>query len=243
MALRRATAPKAEDYDLLGLEESTPEEPDVFEDEDEDERPTRNSIVQRGWGAAKKAAKAAKEAGFGGSEFQVTKEKQLVFFLEDGPFAVYKQHWIEREGKKSFVCIGAGCPLCTKLADSPRDQFAFNVVNFSATVGDSDTIDPTHQSFVAGPMVLELLSDLDEDETEGPLVGNFYSISRVGSKGKYNWKIDFVKKRDVTEDFGVDLEEAAPLLKSFAKSLFDESWLAKRSSTKEDLLTIAREKA
>jgi hypothetical protein len=240
MALKRS-APTADEYDLLSDE--TEAEASLFTDEDEDERPARNSIVQRGWGAAKKAAKAAKEAGFGGSEFQVTKEKQLVFFLEDGPFAVYKQHWIEREGKKSFVCLGAGCPLCTKLADSPRDQFAFNIVNFSATLGDSDTIDPSHQSFVAGPMVLELLSDLDEDETEGPLVGNFYSISRVGSKGKYNWKIDFVKKRDVGDDFGVDLEEAAPLLKQFGKALFDESWLAKRSSTKEDLLAIAREKA
>lgn len=241
----RPAAPKADDYKPEDTEEEAlPDEPDKeFEEEDEDERPKRSSTIQKGWGAAKRSAKAAKDAAVGGAEFKVSKEKQLIYFTDEGgPFAVYEQHWIEREGKKSFVCIGKECPLCKKRGDTPRGQYAFNIVNLSTPVAeDSDDIEPTHQAFIAGPMVLEMLSDLDEDDTEGPLYGNFYSVSRTGPKGKQVWKISFVKKRDLAEDWGLDPTEVATVITEKSAKSFGDEWLGKRSSTKADLLAIARE--
>lgn len=244
MALTRTrkAAPKADDYKPEVDEDDVADE-EGFEDEDEDERAPRSSTVQKGWGAAKKSAKAAKDAAVGGAEFKVEKDKQLVFFTDEtGPFAVYDQHWIEREGKKSFICLGKECPICKKLGDKPRGQYAFNIINLSTPeADDSEEIEPTHQAFIAGPMVLEMLSDLDEDETEGPLAGNFYSVSRSGPKGKQVWKISFVKARDLGDDWGIDLAEAKKVIKEKSATLFGDDWLDKRKSTKADLIKIARE--
>lgn len=209
----RGRAPEADDYTPPATEDA---DEDEFEDEDEDEKSTRSSSMQSGWKAARKAAEAAKKAAYT-DDFKPSDEPQIITFLEEGPFAVYRQHWIEREGKRSFVCLKSvgqdACPLCDSLSDSPREQFAFNILNFSVEAeDDEDALEPTVQILTAGPMLLEILSDLDEDKIKGPLLGNYYSVHRTGGgkgkKSKTVYHVSHIKKRDLAEDYGLDAAEA-----------------------------------
>ena len=43
----------------------------------------------------------------------------LIKFIQDEPYATWRQHWVNRTGQKSFVCRDGmdsnGCPLCLSL--------------------------------------------------------------------------------------------------------------------------------
>ena len=101
---------------------------DAYLDEDsENATPKVGTTVQEGWDAADALLKTDNTEF--PTDFRFSEEPQLIKFLQDRPFATYQQHWIDRpKGKKSFVCMGDGCPLCEILGDKPRGKFAFNVL-------------------------------------------------------------------------------------------------------------------
>jgi len=175
----------------------------VFEREDEDEAPKIGTTVQSGWDMATEALKSEKSDEYV-KDFKFEEEPTLVKFLGDGPFKVYRQHWIERQGKKSFVCLEDECPLCDLLGDEPRNKFAFTVVSISEN-------GPEVFMLSAPPTLFRQLKAAHEDARKGPLNKHYWALSRTGTGPKTTYIIDMVRARDLAEEWDLDplsVEEA-----------------------------------
>jgi hypothetical protein len=170
---------------------------DYLEQESEDVAPKHGTTVQAGWGAADAFLKPKKDAGDYPTDFRFSENPQLVRFLEDAPFYVYEQHWIEREGKKSFVCLGDECPLCTILGDKPRAKFAFNVLVLSDE-------EPNVQILTAPPTLARQLRAANDDPRRGPLTKFYWAISRQGSGPQTTYTLDRVRGTDLAEEWELD---------------------------------------
>lgn len=202
---------------------------DYLDVESEDEAPKHGTTVQAGWGAADAFLKPKKESGDYPTDFRFSDSPQLVRFLEDAPFNVYEQHWIEREGKKSFVCLGDECPLCTILGDKPRAKFAFNVLVLSDE-------EPNVQILTAPPTLARQLRAANDDPRRGPLTKFYWAISRQGSGPQTAYTLDRVKSADLAEEWELDpavVEEHAASAELYTT---DAVYVTERT----ELLTIAR---
>lgn len=180
---------------------------DEYEDEDEDEAPARSSVVQVGWGNAKKAA--SKAAAKFATDFRPEEEVQLIKFLSSEPMS-FPQHWVNRtQGKRSFICPSTpNCPLC-RAGNVPESKFAFSVVNLS---GEDDT-ELAVQTLTVGIRLLTQLGKLNEDTKTGPLDRLYWAISKSGQGNKTSYSLIPVKDRDLVEDWGIDPADAAAALK------------------------------
>jgi len=65
-------------------------------DEDENIPAKHGTTVQSGWDLADKVLKPKKEAGAYPTDFKIVEQPKLVRFLDDAPFMIYEQHWINR---------------------------------------------------------------------------------------------------------------------------------------------------
>lgn len=193
-------APAAKDDDAEG-----------YVDEDEDEPRGRrgrgsdgpaSDAVKSGWGAARKLKS---EGGDFADELKITNEEQLVKFLEDAPYAVYKQHWVEglrSTGKKSFICFGKGCPLCA-VGEKAAKKWAFNV----AVVEDDDV---EIKSLIAGSRLFDLIAD-EHEGSDGPLNEGYWTLSKSGKKQSTTYKLKKVEGRKLEQGWSVtegDLDDA-----------------------------------
>lgn len=236
MAVRRNSAPEADEYlddeDSYSTRSRTAvkareDDDDLFDDDDEDEVPERSSLIQKGWGAAKKAMSESSNLT---NDFRFGTEPTLVKFLSNEPFT-FKQHFLEKKsGKKSYVCLGKECPLCRVLGDTPSNKFAFPIVNLD------DESRPT-QLLVAGPRLCGMLEKIDSDDRKGPLVKNFYTLSRSGKGSNTAYAVDLVKARDLAEDFDLDHEEVEDFLAT-VKPVGPEAIYV---NSKQELLDIAHD--
>lgn len=204
---------------------------DAFEKEDEDEVPANAGIVQAGWAAAKKQMKEAAASGTS-TEFKFSEDVQVVKFLSGEPLA-FRQHWLDKkEGRKSYVCIGASCPLCRLLGDQPSQKYAFSIVNLSAE-------EMVPQLLVVGTRLCGTFEKLHNDPKTGPLEKNFWALSKTGSGPKTSYTVLPVKERDLADDWDLDPDDVADALAD-SKPLGPE---AIRVSTKSELTEIAHELA
>ena len=174
-------------------------------DSDINARPVQKatiSTVQSGWDAAEKSSVPA---GDYPTEFKFTDgEYQIVKFLDpNGPFAVYKQHFLSQKttGKRSYISLGANDPLCVKLGSKPEDKKAFTVANLSAPGG------PQRQMLIASPRLYKSLHAAHFSPA-GPLTKNYWAISRTGKMQSTVYHINPVKPRDLAEDWGITDDEA-----------------------------------
>lgn len=215
----------ADDYLVDGVADT---DDDLLEDDDEDTRAVRSSAIQSGWDAALKTAQTDRKAYT--NEFRFSEEPQLVKFLTNEPFAVFRQHWLERAGKKSFVCLEQDCPLCETLGDTPRAKAAFSIVNLSAE-------EPVVEILLTSPTLTNQLAKFDTDAKTGPLDRLYWSMSRQGKGPKTTYSILPVKARDLAEDWGVDQTEVEEQIEAF------EPLTARviSSTPRDELMTIARE--
>jgi hypothetical protein len=205
---RRTAAPSVGDY--VNLDESTgdadnlPEAVDevsVTETEDRDETPRNSAVVQAGW---KAGTKQRESGGAFAQDFKLSDNEQLIAFLEDGPYAVYQEHWVERPGKKSFVCIGTGCPLC-RIGDSPRKKWCFNIA-----VLDEDGAEL--KSLTAGARLFVDLEKKNNDPKRGPLTKGYWSIIRTGGKAGWTTTVSPVSPRLLEEDWSVSEDTLLPAI-------------------------------
>ena len=185
------------------------------------ERPVQSSstAVQSGWDAAEKLTVSAGdfpvEFKFNEGEFQVVK-----FIDQNGPFAIYKQHFLQQKttGKRSYVSLGANDPLCVKLNSRPEDKRAFSIVNLSAAGG------PQRQMLIASPRLYKSLHAA-HFSPQGPLTKNYWAISRTGKMQTTVYHINSVKPRDLMEDWKINEEEVEKLIadiKPFERSAIKE---------------------
>ena len=167
---------------------------DYLETDSEDIQPKVGTTVQKGWDAVDDRIQTSATGDFP-TDFRFTEEPQLIKFLEDEPFAVYEQHWIERpKGKKSFVCLGDECPMCDILGDKPRGKFAFNIAVLS---GDVTGV----QILTAPPLLVRQLRKINEDDRKGPLSREFWEISRLGTGPTTSYNLNYVRGRDLEEEW------------------------------------------
>lgn len=195
-----------------------------------DVAPKIGTTVQAGWGAASAALKPKQESGDYPTDFRFSEQAQLVRFLEDEPFAVYEQHWIDRtEGKRSFVCLGDECPLCTIAGDKPRAKFAFNIIVLSNG-------EPNVQIMTAPPSFARQLQAANEDPRRGPLTKFYWAIARTGSGNTTQYTLDRVRATDLAEEWELDADD----IDAFAATAPSYDTTAVYVSPREELLKLAR---
>jgi hypothetical protein len=174
---------------------------DYFVDDDVEAAPKHGTTVQAGWGAVTAVSKPKREAGDYPTDFRYTEQSQLVRFLEDEPFAVYKQHWVDRtEGKRSFVALGDDDPLTVIAGLTPRAKAAFNVLNLSLET-------PEVQILTASVTLARQLQAANEDPRRGPLSKYYWSISRQGTGRETQYTVDRVRASELAEEWDLDPEK------------------------------------
>lgn len=176
-----------------------------------------------GWAGAKRTQAAS---GDFAANFKLDKEKEYVIrFLDDAPYATYRQHWLERSGKKSFVCPedpdddqSPRCPLCD-AGDKTRAQYSFNIIDL--TGGGK----PQVFSWDVGIRLLNKLEKINKDPRIGPLSANYFAVSRTGTGTNADTQLSPIKERDLWDDYKVEelTEEELEALekKGYDKSIID----------------------
>jgi hypothetical protein len=205
---------------------------DYLIDDEPTARPKHGTTVQSGWAAADSflKRKASNSDSKYASFVKFSEQGVLVRFLDDEPFKVYEEHWVDRtEGKRSFICLGDECPLCTIAGDHPRPKFAFNVVVLSDE-------EPTTQILIAVPTLARLLQSAHEDAKKGPLSRYFWEIKRLGMGRDTQYTLERVRATDLAEEFELDPDDVAEIVANASR--YDESAIP--ASPREELLTIAR---
>lgn len=153
--------------------------------------------IKRGWAAAEETKSA--DSPFA-QRLKIGKEDQIIKFLEDDPYTSYRQHWIERQGQKSFTCISdmneKGCPLCA-AGDRPAARFAFNVALLT------DDGEPILKSYEVGPRVIDQLKNIHQSDKTGPLPKHYFAVSRTGNGPTSQTNHQMVKAGDLEEDYDV----------------------------------------
>jgi hypothetical protein len=199
-----------------------------YTEEDEDIEPKHGTTVQAGWEAASQSLKP-KASGDYPNDFRFTESVQLVRFLDNAPFAVYRQHWIDREGKKSFVCLEAECPLCHIVGDTPRGKFAFNVLVLTEE-------NPTVQILTAPPTFARQLQAVENDPRRGPLSKHYWAISRQGTGPQTTYTLDRVRADDLAEEWDLNPEKISSLADEAVKYDQKSIYVTPRA----ELITVAR---
>lgn len=202
---------------------------DYLSPESEDALPKHGTTVQSGWGAADTVLNPKKTTNYP-TDFKFSADNQLVRFLNDEPFAIYEQHWIDAitSGKRSFVCLGDDCPLCIRLGDKPRGRFAFNILVLS----DGE---PSHQILTAGPMLARQLQTANSDPRRGPLSKYYWAISRQGIAASTQYTLDRVKAADLVDEWELDPQEIDAI--SSKVTPYDKSVIY--LSPREELLEVS----
>lgn len=161
------------------------------------DRTEARRVIKRGWGNVEQTKQADSPYA---QRLKIDDKPVIIKFLEDEPYTSYRQHWIERQGQKSFTCIAdmhpKGCPLCD-AGHRPSARFAFNVALLSE---DGDT---TIKSYEVGPRVIDSLKNFHQDPRQGPLPKNYWAISRSGKGPTSQTNHQMVRDRDLEEEWNI----------------------------------------
>lgn len=191
--------------------------------DEDDERPRRagrlssDGAVSGGWGAYKRI-KESMPSDFP-DQLKVGAERTVIKFLENEPFATYKQHWADwmpRGSKLSYTCGGEDCPICDEVGQKPDFKSCFNVVDFT------DPNHPVVKILMVGMTVGDMIFNFNEDDTTGPIDGDnrYFVIWMSGNKkGRKQTNLQPVKARDLEEDYSI-----SPLTKDEIRDLKDKLW-------------------
>jgi hypothetical protein len=184
---------------------------DAKSDEDMEAPKQGLRVVKAGWGSSERTSG---ESGEYAKRLKVTNEIQIIKFLDDAPYARYRQHWVERKGQMSFTCIadyeaGVTCPLC-EAGNRPSWRFNFNVVLL--TQGE----EPVLRSYEVGARVIDQLKNFNDHPAMGPLYKHYWTVSRSGKGATTSTNHQMVRESDLA-DWGL-----APLTKD-ALNTFSEN--------------------
>jgi len=196
--------------------------------------PTASSLVTSGWDAAE-VLTPKREGGFP-NDYKHKETPQIIKFIDQGgPFAAFKQHFLTKQGKRSYVCLNTlndntDCPLCTILHNKAEEKRCFTVINFSAEGG------PEKQVLMASPRLYKSLSTAHYSP-QGPLTKSYWALSRTGEKQGTVYHMLAIKPRDLFEDWNINEADAEALVseaESFSPSIYTTQSYA-------ELLQIAQE--
>jgi hypothetical protein len=194
---------------------------------DEDDAPKARRVVRSGWSGVDSVKTGDSNYAV---RLKLTEDTQIIRFIGDAPYASYGQHWLERSGQKSFVCIGEDCPLC-KAGSRPSKRHNFNVALL--TEGE----DPALRSLEIGPRVIDQLKNFHNSDRTGPLDKHYWAISRTGKGATSSTLLQMVKAADL-EEWGLAVitpEQLAEL----TEGAYTEEII--QVPSKRDLMQIASE--
>ena len=208
-----------------------PIEYDVAVSEEAPQQEVRK-IIRSGWGAVDTLKQ--EDANYA-VRLKTGNDPVLIKFLQDAPYASWRQHWVNRTGQKSFVCREGmddrGCPLCD-AGNRPRPLFAFNVLLLER--GE----EPALRSYEAGTRVIATLRNFNEDERQGPLSKHYWAVSRSGTGPQTQYNHLLIKERDLKEEWSVSpLSDES--LEALASKVYDSDII--RVNTFDELSAIATE--
>lgn len=199
-------------------------------DDDRGDRRDRepSSAVRGGWDGASRTQSLS---GDYADNFKMDADKEYVIkFVDDEPYASYRLHWLERSGKKSFVCPedpddpkSVRCPLCD-AGDKTRAQYGFNIIDL--TGGHK----PEVKSWDVGVRMLNKLKKINSDPRNGPLSANYFLAVRTGKGTNSDTNISPIKERDLWDDYKVE-ELSEDELEDLAKKGYDRSIIDVPSKT------------
>lgn len=207
-------------------------------DDDEEEAPRKRREMKGGWGTAERAKDANADWA---TEVKLNSDEVVYKFLDDEPFVVYGQHWIdERKGKKSFTCLNdpdkrskpGVCPLCD-IGDKPRIFSAFNVLRLE---GDDD---PVLEVLTAAVRLTEQLKDKGNGKN-GPLSEHYWGLSRSGKGNSTSYSQIPIKERDLKEDWDVEPLDDRDI-EDFERDAYTGKTFPENPSSFRDLKEIAAE--
>ena len=219
------------------IEEDKYQATSSFDDDLElDARPAQDTStitsIGSGWDDAEKLSVSTSQYP---TEFRQSDRAQLIKFLDpSGPFATYKMHFLSQktEGKRSYVCLGAVCPLCNILGHKAEDKRSFTIVNFSADTGF------TRQILTATPRLYRTLAQANSEKF-GPLNKHFWSLSRTGKMQTTVYNLIPVKERDLVEEYDLNVDEVNDFLSAvepYVRSDIREHSVAELTEIANDLL-------
>jgi hypothetical protein len=151
-------------------------------------------VIRRGWGEAARAREA--DAPYA-QRLKYAQTPILIKFLEDEPYATFNQHWVDRQGQRSFVCLGDDCPLC-EAGSRPTLQVCFNVIELA---NDGE---PRLRSFQFGPRIYDQVANFHNDPRQGPINKHYWAISKSGEKSTAATNFQMVRERDLAEEWSVE---------------------------------------
>lgn len=199
--------------------------PDPFPSKDD--LPVKR-VVKRGWGDASRTREADSPYA---QRLKYGQAPVLIKFLEDEPFAAFHQHWIERQGQRSFICLGDDCPLC-EAGSRASAQFCFNVAELTPGEG------PKIRSFQFGPRIFDQVRNFHTDARQGPLSKHYWAISKSGEKSTASTNFQMVRERDILDEWNMDPLDGDQL-EELRTEAYDESII--QIPTRKQLLEIAAE--
>lgn len=190
----------SEDDSLDDDEDSEDEEPRARRKKKSRSSDEDDIDVAGGWGEFQRQKAAGSKYP---DRWKPEPEQTVVKFLDDAPFATYRQHWFNElkgvEGlRMGHVCLEKDCPACDTLGDTPGLHAVFNVVVFE------DPDDPVLMVLDAGAKLGSAIEQHAKSDKTGPLTRHYYAISVTGGKGgSYNPQVQVIKERDLEEDWDV----------------------------------------
>jgi len=194
---------------------------------DEDDAPKVRRVVRSGWSGVDSVKTGDSNYAV---RLKLSEDTQIIKFIGDAPYASYGQHWLERSGQKSFVCIGEDCPLC-KAGNRPSKRHNFNVALL--TEGE----EPALRSLEIGPRVIDQLKNFHNSDRTGPLDKHYWAISRTGKGATSSTLLQMVKAADL-EEWGLTSLTSAQLAE-FTETAYTEDII--QVPSKRDLVQIASE--
>jgi hypothetical protein len=199
-------------------------------------------VVEGGWGELHRVKSLSSSFA---EEFKPEKGiTYLLKFMDDDPFAVYGEHWLDNApSKKSWLCPATlrgqdlPCAIHDVLGDSKtRARALFNVILFEESQsGRQKTYTPVLKVWYLTPQPANEIEGLSQDEMTRPLTKDYVKFSwrQTGSKkNQVTYSATKVKERDLLDDWGIDpLSDAE--LDEFDAECYDETVV--RVPTTEEL--------
>jgi hypothetical protein len=155
--------------------------------------------AKQGWGGYRQTADSIK-SDFADNLKIVDNTDMLIKIADTEPVAAYAEHWLTIDGKRrSFVCLGANCPLCDRLGDRPTVKVAMNVI-------DMDANPPEVKIWQFGTQVGDILEKFADNPKTSPVNRDdlYWTITRTKKADRYTTTVRPVKARDLVEDFDTD---------------------------------------
>lgn len=158
-----------------------------------------SSTARKGWGGYRQTADSV-QSDFANNLKIVDNTDMLVKVLDEEPVAAYAEHWLTiDEKRRSYICLGEGCPICDRLGDRPTVRVAMNVA-------DMDVNPPDVKIWQFGTQVGDLMEKFAENPKTSPINRDdiYWTITRTKKNDRYSTTVRPVKARDLEEDFDME---------------------------------------